>query len=215
MALTIHSFQFNAFQENSYLVWDEDKNCLIIDPGCYTSDEKKEFAEFIEANDLKPIALLSTHAHIDHVLGNAFVIEKYKIDFYMHPGDLTTLNAVASYAHLYGFDGYVPSPQPTHLLENEKELTFGKIKLKVYHTPGHSPGHVVFHFEEDKVLINGDVLFQGSFGRVDLPGGDIETLKKSIFSILFQLPDETKVFCGHGPETSIGREKKFNYILQF
>ena len=133
----------------------------------------------------------------------------------MHPGDLTTLNAVASYAHLYGFDGYVPSPQPTHLLENEKELTFGKIKLKVYHTPGHSPGHVVFHFEEDKVLINGDVLFQGSFGRVDLPGGNLETLKNSIFNILFKFPEETKVFCGHGPETTIGREKKFNYILQF
>ena len=215
MALTIHSFQFNAFQENSYLVWDENKNCLIIDPGCYSSAEQLEFSNFIKENNLKPIALLNTHAHIDHVLGNAFVIEKFKIDYYLHKEDLTTLNAVSTYAHLYGFDGYVPSPQPTHLFENNQKLSFGNIKFTVHHTPGHAPGHVVFHFEEDQFVINGDVLFQGSFGRVDLPGGNLETLKNSIFNILFKFPDETKVFCGHGPETTIGREKKFNYILQF
>lgn len=215
MPLSIHSFQFNAFQENTFLVWDENKNCLIIDPGCYSSAEQLEFSNFIQENNLKPIALLNTHAHIDHILGNAFVLKKFNIDYYLHKEDLTTLNAVSTYAHLYGFDGYVPSPQPTHLFENNQKLSFGNIKFTVLHTPGHAPGHVVFHFEEDLFVINGDVLFQGSFGRVDLPGGNLETLKNSIFNILFKFPDETKVFCGHGPETTIGREKKFNYILQF
>lgn len=215
MPLSIHSFQFNAFQENTFLVWDENKNCLIIDPGCYSSAEQLEFSNFIQENNLKPIALLNTHAHIDHVLGNAFVFEKFNIDYYLHKEDLTTLNTVSTYAHLYGFDGYVPSPQPTHFFENNQKLSFGNIKFTVLHTPGHAPGHVIFHFEEDQFVINGDVLFQGSFGRVDLPGGNLETLKNSIFNILFKFPDETKVFCGHGPETTIGKEKKFNYILQF
>lgn len=215
MPLSIHSFQFNAFQENTFLVWDENKNCLIIDPGCYSSAEQLEFSNFIQENNLKPIALLNTHAHIDHILGNAFVSEKFNIDYYLHKEDLTTLNTVSTYAHLYGFDGYVPSPQPTHFFENNQKLSFGNIKFTVLHTPGHAPGHVIFHFEEDQFVINGDVLFQGSFGRVDLPGGNLETLKNSIFNILFKFPDETKVFCGHGPETTIGREKKFNYILQF
>jgi glyoxylase-like metal-dependent hydrolase (beta-lactamase superfamily II) len=122
---------------------------------------------------------------------------------------------VASYAHLYGFEGYEISPEPTKFLEHGQILHFGKMEIKVYHTPGHAPGHVVFHFTDGNFVVNGDVLFRGSFGRVDLPGGDLETLKKSIFETMFKLPDETIVHCGHGPKTTIGREKQFNYIHQF
>lgn len=215
MTLKIKSFQFNAFQENTYLIWDEKRNCIIIDPGCYSIQEEKELITFIEQNQLTPIALLNTHAHIDHVLGNNFILDNYSIEYYLHEIEIKTLQSVDSYAHLYGFDGYKSSPIPTKFLFHGQKLKFGEMDVTVYHTPGHSPGHVVFSFENDGFVINGDVLFKGSFGRVDLPGGNLETLKNSIFEILFSLADDTVVYCGHGPATTIGVEKKSNYILQF
>jgi glyoxylase-like metal-dependent hydrolase (beta-lactamase superfamily II) len=122
---------------------------------------------------------------------------------------------VESYAHVYGFENYKVSPQPTHDLYDGMNLILEDIELHVQHTPGHCPGHVVFYNEENKFVINGDVLFQGSFGRTDLPGGDLEILKQSIFSTMFNFPEDTIVYCGHGPQTTIGREKQTNYILQF
>jgi hydroxyacylglutathione hydrolase len=215
MSIQIQSFQFNSFQENTFIVWDNHNNCVIIDPGCYNRDEQQEISDFIISNELNPLALLNTHAHIDHVLGNSFIKKTFQLDYYLHPSDATTLKSVASYAHLYGFEGYEVSPDPDIFLEHNQLLQFGEIKIKVLFTPGHSPGHVVFYFPDENFVINGDVLFQGSFGRVDLPGGDLETLKKSIFETMFKLPDDTIVYCGHGPETTIGREKQFNYIHQF
>lgn len=215
--MSIHKqhFQFNAFQENTFLIWDNNRNCIIIDPGCYSKVEEEELINFIEQNELTPIALLNTHAHIDHVLGNNIILNTYSIDFYLHEIELKTLQSVDSYAHLYGFEGYKSSPLPTKSLNHGQKLILGEMEISVFHTPGHSPGHVVFYFEKDSFVINGDVLFRGSFGRVDLPGGDLETLKNSIFEILFSLPDNTTVYCGHGPSTTIEEEKKSNYILQF
>ena len=215
MGVQVHSFQFNPFQENTFVVYDQEKNCVIIDPGCYERHEEEVLFSFIEENKLKPIALLNTHAHIDHILGNAAVKSKYDIPFYLHKEDLTTLHSVKSYAHVYGFEKYIPSPDPDDYLIDNTELVFGAMKFKIYHTPGHAPGHVVFFNDENKFVINGDVLFNGSFGRIDLPGGDLETLKKSIFEVMFHLPNDTVVHCGHGPETTIGKEKKDNYIHQF
>jgi len=215
MGVKVHSFQFNPFQENTFVVYDQEKNCVIIDPGCYERHEEEVLFSFIEENKLKPIALLNTHAHIDHILGNAAVKSKYDIPFYLHKEDLTTLHSVKSYAHVYGFEKYIPSPDPDDYLIDNTELVFGAMKFKIYHTPGHAPCHVVFFNDENKFVINGDVLFNGSFGRIDLPGGDLETLKKSIFEVMFHLPDDTVVHCGHGPETTIGKEKKDNYIHQF
>lgn len=211
----IKKFTFNAFQENTYIVYSESGSCVIIDPGCYSSQEESELINFIQENELKPFALLNTHAHIDHVLGNSFVLSQFSIPFYLHDDDIKTLNSVESYAHLYGFEGYKISAQPTHSLLGVENLNFDDIELKVFHTPGHCPGHVVFYSEKDQFVINGDVLFNGSFGRVDLPGGDIEILKKSIFNTMFQLPEATKVYCGHGSETTIGQEKRTNYIHNF
>lgn len=213
--ITIQKFTFNAFQENTYVLSDEKGVCVIIDPGCYDRNEERILTSYIESNELKPVALLNTHAHIDHILGNQFVCSQYSIDHYLHEKDLPTLKAVESYAHAYGFTGYKPSPEPSHFLHHGEELIFGSIRLKVLFTPGHCPGHVVFFQPEERFVINGDVLFQGSFGRVDLPGGDMETLKESIFNTMFNLPDDTVVYCGHGPETTIGTEKRFNYIHQF
>ena len=211
----IKKFTFNAFQENTYVLFTEKGSCVIIDPGCYSNQEESQLIHFINENELKPLALLNTHAHIDHVLGNSFVLSQFTIPFYLHDDDIKTLNSVESYAHLYGFEGYKVSPQPSHTLSNIEKLKFEDIELKVFHTPGHCPGHVVFYSEKDQFVINGDVLFNGSFGRVDLPGGDIEILKSSIFNTMFQLPDATTVYCGHGPETTISQEKRTNYIHNF
>ncbi|MDP5011098.1 MAG: MBL fold metallo-hydrolase [Crocinitomicaceae bacterium] len=213
--ISVQKFSFNGFQENTYVVFDQQKNCVVIDPGCYERHEEQELLSFIKENGLTPLALLNTHAHIDHVLGNQFVLETFSIPFYLHENDLNTLHSVENYAHLYGFGAYKKSPHPTHFLNDGDELVFGSIKFKVKFTPGHAPGHVVFYNEENNFVINGDVLFNGSFGRVDLPGGDLETLKNSIFNVMFKLPDETLVYCGHGSETTIGKEKRSNYILQF
>jgi len=211
----VKEFTFNPFQENTYIVYTDSGSCVIIDPGCYSAQEESELFSFIKENELNPVALLNTHAHIDHVLGNAFVLSKFSIPFYLHDDDIKTLIAVESYAHIYGFEGYKVSPQPTHSLSNLKQLKFDGIEFSVFHTPGHCPGHVVFYSEKHQFVINGDVLFNGSFGRVDLPGGDIEILKNSIFSTMFHLPESTTVYCGHGPETTIGQEKRTNYIHNF
>lgn len=213
--IKVQQFTFNGFQENTYILIDEENNCVIIDPGCYSRAEESELNDFILSQRLKPLALLNTHAHIDHVLGNQFVKSSFDVPHYLHEMDLTTLHSVSNYAHLYGFDGYKVSPEPTVILHGNETLEFGRIRLKVLFTPGHAPGHVVFYNEENNFVINGDVLFNGSFGRVDLPGGDLETLKNSIFNIMFKLPEETIVYCGHGPETTIGHEKRFNYIHNF
>jgi glyoxylase-like metal-dependent hydrolase (beta-lactamase superfamily II) len=158
---------------------------------------------------------LYTHAHIDHILGAAFVQRRFHAPAYLHALDHDTWTSVASYAHVYGFEGYQMQDIPNEALNDHQELAIGSFRMKVRHTPGHAPGHVVYYFEEDQFIINGDVLFKGSFGRVDLPGGDLEILKSSIFNILFKYPEETVVYCGHGPETTIGQEKRTNYIHQF
>lgn len=215
MALKVNVFQFNGFQENTYLVSNDNKETLIFDPGCYSREEELLLSDFIEENKLTVCAVLYTHAHIDHILGAEFVREKFQCPSYLHPLDHITWTSVANYAHVYGFEGYKSSEVPENTLEDKQELHIGAFKIQVRHTPGHAPGHVVFYFEQDNFIINGDVLFRESFGRVDLPGGDLETLKKSIFDILFQYPDETIVYCGHGPNTTIGHEKQCNYINQY
>lgn len=215
MPIAIKHFEFNAFQENTFLIYDEQKNAVIIDPGCYSRIEQEELSSFLEDEGLTLHAILGTHAHIDHVLGNSFIMNTYGVDYYLHSDDVATLKAVSSYAHLYGFEGYLPSPAPTHTLHGGEQLSFGDIQFEVYHTPGHAPGHVVYYNRQNNFVINGDVLFSGSFGRVDLPGGDLQTLKESIFNTMFKLPEETVVYCGHGPSTTIGKEKRTNYILNF
>ena len=214
MQLFVKKFTFNPFQENTYIVYGQDKSAVIIDPGCSTSFERNEFVNFIDDNKLNVKALLNTHCHIDHVFGNAFVIEKYNVDFYMHPLDIPLLALAERSAQVYGIDGFVPSPQPTQLIEDGQILKFGDIQLNVIFGPGHAPGHVMFYSLENEFVISGDIVIQGAFGRVDLPGGDIEVLKNTIFNRLFTLPDETIIFSGHGGESTVGIEKVSNMILK-
>ncbi len=214
MGVTIQKFTFNPFQENTVVLHDGNK-CVIIDPGCYEPFEEQAILKYIKENELTPVALLLTHAHVDHILGCNFILNTFDVDFYMHEEDIPTLNAVVEYAAAYGFINYKIPKTPNKLLKGGEKLKFGEIELDVFFTPGHCLGHVVYYNKERGFVINGDVLFDGSFGRVDLPGGDIDVLKNSIFNTMFKLPDETIVYCGHGPETTIGKEKKTNMIHHY
>jgi glyoxylase-like metal-dependent hydrolase (beta-lactamase superfamily II) len=207
--IQVHSFTFNAFQENTYILFDETKECVIIDPGCYEKEEKDELTSFIEAENLKVKEILNTHCHVDHVLGNKFVKEYYKVRLAHHRLDEATYRAVKVYAPNYGFNMYDETTAEWFIEEGDK-IRFGNSELDILFVPGHAPGHIAFYNLKDKVCIGGDVLFYDSVGRTDLPGGDFGTLINSIHHKLFNLPDDTTVYPGHGPKTTIGREKKYN-----
>lgn len=204
---------FNPFQENTYLLHDDTKECVVIDPGCYEKEEREELRQYIQENDLKVVRLLNTHCHIDHVLGNKFVADTYHVGLEIHRADEQTLRAVSAYAPSYGFQQYAGA-LPTAYLEEGDAVKFGNTELQVLFTPGHAPGHVVFYNGPEKICIGGDVLFQGSIGRTDLPGGDFDTLITSIKEKMFALPDDVTVYPGHGPETTIGYEKRHNPFLR-
>ena len=204
---------FNAFSENTYVLSDDTKECIVIDPGCYDKAEKQQLADFIKTEDLKVVHLLNTHCHIDHVFGNKFVADTYNVPLEIHEKDLDVLRSVPAYAPNYGFPNYEEQLPGAYLKEGEK-VKFGNTELDILFTPGHSPGHVVFYNQPEKVCIGGDVLFQSSIGRTDLPGGDFDTLIQSIKTKLFTLPDDVTVYPGHGPETTIGYEKKHNPFLR-
>jgi hydroxyacylglutathione hydrolase len=207
--LQIKSFTFNPLQENTYLLFDETNECVIIDPGCYEKFEQDELTIFIEQNNLRVKFLLNTHCHVDHVLGNYFVKEKYKTKLYIHREDQPVLKAVKVYAPMYGIHAYQEAT-PDEFLEEGMTISFGNQTLSVLFVPGHSPGHVAFYHHISKIVIGGDVLFRSSVGRTDLPGGNSATLMKSIHQKFFTLPDDVVVYPGHGPETTIGFEKKTN-----
>lgn len=207
--MTVQSFTFNPFQENTYVVYDESLEAVVIDPGCYEPAEQKELDRFIEQGNLKIKLLLNTHCHIDHVLGNAHVKEKYKVPLLIHKAEEPLLRAVKSYASNYGFQQYHEALPDGYLTEADK-VKFGNTELKIIFVPGHSPGHVAFYHEDQKLILSGDVLFEGSVGRTDLPGGDFTTLINSIHKKLFTLPDDVLVYCGHGGTTSLGEEKITN-----
>jgi len=211
--MEINQITFNPFQENTFILWDETKECIIIDPGCYEKNEKEYLSNFIESNNLKPVKLINTHCHIDHILGNKFVSEKWKIDLYMNKKDLPLLEGAGDIAKMYGFENYKGSPYPKYFLEEGYILEFGESKLEILFTPGHAPGHICLYNKEDKFIVSGDVLFNGGIGRTDLPGGNYDTLINSIKTKLLCLQDDTEVFCGHGPSTSIGKERLSNPFL--
>lgn len=207
--IQIKQFTFNPFMENTFVLFDETKEAVIIDPGCYEDHEHKELVKFIESKDLRVQLVLNTHGHIDHVLGNSFVKRHFGVELYIGEHDLETLKSVEAYASNYGFQQYEPATADSFLQEGDV-VQFGNTELKVWFTPGHARGHIVFVNEDQNICIGGDVLFQGSIGRTDLPGGDFDTLIKSIHTKLFQFKDEMTVYPGHGDPTTIGEEKKNN-----
>ena|SRR6218665_33108 len=213
--MEIEIFTFNPFQENTVVVFNDEKDAVIVDPGCLSRQEQDELSQFISSKELNVHAILNTHCHLDHIFGNYYCVEKYNVDLIAHKEELFTLGMAERSAQMYGIDGFINSPEPHRFIEEGEELTFGSLTFKVIFGPGHSVGHVAFYNEENNLLIGGDILFKGSFGRVDLPGGSMEVLKETIFNKMFTLPADTVVVPGHGPTTTIGEEKHSNYILQF
>ena len=210
--LNISSFVFSPIQENTYLLYNEFKNCIIIDPGCYFPQEREELLDFIEKNGLKPQMLLNTHCHLDIVFGNKFVADTFGLPLHIHQKE----KALLDYAPASGLRYEMPFDNYTGeliYLKNGDELQLGKDEMLVIEAPGHSPGHICFYCAKQDFIICGDVLFKGSIGRTDLPGGDHQTLLKNIREKLFSLPDKTVVYNGHGPKTTIGEEKNGNPFL--
>lgn len=211
MPIKVNAFTFNALQENTYIVSDETNECVIIDPGCADKAEREELEFFIKQNSLKPVHLLNTHCHIDHVLGNAFVKQTYKLKLSIHPVETETLRSVKLYAAMYGYPNYEETEAEIFIQEGEK-ITFGNSVLDILFVPGHAPGHIAFVDFTSKQVFAGDVIFKQSIGRTDLPGGNFKQLEHSIRTKLYPLADDFVVYCGHGPKTTIGMEKKMGYF---
>ena len=211
--MEIAIFTFNPFAENTYVLYDDTNECIIIDPGCSNLDEQQQLTDFIESNGLTPVKLVNTHCHIDHVLGNKFVAEKYNLELISHKEESGVLAMQSQISAMYGI-AYDISPEITRFLDEGDLLTFGETQMQVFFTPGHSPASISFYHEENGIIIAGDVLFQGSIGRTDLPGGDFDTLSKSIREKFYVLPDNVVVYPGHGPSTTVGVEKRTNPFVQ-
>ncbi len=210
--ISIKKFTFNPVQENTFIAYDETGECVIIDAGCYFENERQELDRFITEKQLIPVRLINTHCHFDHIMGITHCRIKYKLQFEIHPDEASLVEDAASHGDLFGIP-VEAIDAPDAFFKEGDQLTFGNSYFRVIESPGHSPGGVVFYNPEQKILIAGDVLFYGSIGRTDLPGGSYERLVGNIKLKLLTLPEETIVYCGHGPETAIGFEKKNNPFL--
>ena len=208
----IKIFQFNSFQVNTFVIWDDSKECVIIDPGCFPEAECNVLTGFIVENGLHPVRLLNTHYHIDHILGNKFLKNHYRLSVEAHQAGNPFWTNGEIWAATFGVneDDLVA---PDAYLQDGDVVKFGHSTLKVLYTPGHADGSICFYNENDRYVIVGDVLFHTSIGRTDLPTGNYDLLKQSITEKLFTLPDDVTVYPGHGPKTTIGFEKENNPFL--
>ncbi len=207
--LKVKVFILSPIQENTYILFNEHKECFIIDPGCYFTDEKQELKSFINENGLIPKMLLNTHCHLDHVFGNKFISETYGLTLQLHEKEKLVLEMAPASGLMFNmpFDNYQGK---LIFLKDADVLFLGEDKLEIIFAPGHSPGSICFYCAQQRFIISGDVLFERSIGRTDLPGGDHRTLINSIKQKLFALPDDVVVYSGHGNETTIGNERKYN-----
>jgi glyoxylase-like metal-dependent hydrolase (beta-lactamase superfamily II) len=208
----IHSFVFNAFSENTYLLAEDDGTCLIIDPGMNDGNERKKLEVFIKNHGLLPTHIINTHCHVDHVLGNKWCKDKYGIPLWIPKGEEIVLARLLSVAQMYGVHAE-PSPEPDFLMQEGQEIICGPSRWQLISAPGHSPASICMYESGQKILIAGDVIFYESIGRTDLPGGNHQLLLQNIRDKILNLPDEVKVYPGHGPPTSIGHERVYNPFL--
>lgn len=211
--LHIQHFVFNDFQENTYVLWNEQGQCMLVDPGCYHANEKQQLKNFIESQQLQPVLLVNTHCHIDHILGNQFVIDTWKLPLHLHRNELQTYRETSRWADVFGMQTNA-IPSELIFIDENSTLQLGDVIFKVLPTPGHSVASLSFYQAESKMLLAGDVLFYRSIGRTDLPGGNMEVLLHSIQTHFWPLPDDCIVYSGHGPQTSIGEEKLHNPFLK-
>lgn len=209
----IQIFVFNPVQENTFVIWDETGACAIVDPGCMNDKEFGELKTFIETRNLKPVKLLNTHCHFDHIFGVERCRAEWNLKWEAHPGDAFLVANAPNQAAMFGMK-IPPIQAPEVELAEDDIITIGNSSWLAIHVPGHSPGSLCFYNENTQVLLAGDVLFRGSIGRTDLPRGDYDTLIEGIQEKLMSLPPEVTVYPGHGPTTTIGWEKENNPFLQ-
>jgi glyoxylase-like metal-dependent hydrolase (beta-lactamase superfamily II) len=200
---------FSPIQVNTYIITGNDRECIVIDCGCYGGEEEKRLEEMLASRGLEPVMLLDTHCHLDHVFGNRFMLERYGLRSWFHEGDRPNYLNAPKHSLMFGLS-MEPPPDPAGFLTEGQEITVAGVTLKVIAVPGHSPGGIALWSEVDSVVFTGDALFAGSVGRSDLPGGDHEQLIENIRERLFTLPPETVVYPGHGPETTIRQEMETN-----
>lgn len=210
--INIKVFVFNSFQENTFVISVESNNCIIVDPGMSTKEEKEELSNYIEETKLTPVAMINTHCHVDHVLGCKYIKEKYQIPFYIHPDEKMLLERAQDFGDFFGME-VEPPPAADYYLEDNSVYKFGDTELNIIHVPGHSTGSIALYSKPDASIIMGDVLFRGSIGRTDLPGGDYDTLIRGIKQKILVLPREVIAYPGHGPSTTIGDEYDTNPFL--
>jgi len=207
--MEIYKLVFSPIQVNTFILADEAGDCAIIDCGCYDQDEFDILNDLILNKNLKPVLLLNTHCHLDHIFGNRFMLDKYNLRSFCHKDDDNNRKSSLNHAKMFGL-AMEPPPEPAGYLNDGQKVSFGQNELIAIHVPGHAPGSLAFYSEKDKVVFTGDALFAGSIGRTDLPGGNYETLINSIKNKLFSLPAETIVYPGHGDSTSIAHEIETN-----
>ena len=204
------TFTFNPLQENTYLLWDETTlEAAIVDAGCWNRREEQLLCGSIKAHGLRPKYALQTHAHFDHTFGLPFVYGTYGLMPFLHAEEVATYRDMPGMAEEFGLGMGGAMPPVGKLLEDGSELRLGTTVLRLIHTPGHTTGSASYYIPDARLVVCGDTLFQGSIGRTDLPGGNLEAEMDSIRNKLFGLPDETTVLCGHGPATTIGQERSF------
>jgi len=211
--IRIEAITFNEFQVNTYLVWDDTGECLVVDPSFYSMEEKDRFRSIISELDLKIIGQINTHCHVDHILGVDFMKSEYNCPVRAHREELKILTNAPLMGDLFGWTVEPIEGIDKYLVEGE-EIPFGHHFLRIAHVPGHSPGSVAFISREGGFIITGDALFKGSIGRTDLPGGDYDTLMRSIGEKILKLPHETLVYPGHGPSSTVGYERENNPYLK-
>ncbi|MDT8401369.1 MAG: MBL fold metallo-hydrolase [Bacteroidales bacterium] len=210
--MKIHRLIFSPIEVNTYILADENGDCAIIDCGCYTDAEFDELKTFINENKLKPVKLLNTHLHLDHIFGNRFVLDEYGLKTHAAREEEMNLLSAVQYAAMFGLNMPEP-PDVGTFISGGQELKVGKILLHCLFVPGHTAGSIAFYCREENFVLTGDALFAGSIGRSDLPGGNHDTLLTSIKNNLLSLPDDIVVYPGHGTETRIGVERKTNPFL--
>lgn len=210
--MTVKTFHFNPFQVNTYVLHDDTKEAIVIDPGNYFQREHEQLLEYIEKEGLSIQYVVNTHPHIDHVAGNTWCVKHFNTPIYIHEKAMKIYQQTHIYCAVVGME-LEPCPEPAKLLQEGDILTFGNQKLKVFYTPGHADGSICLYDEANKLVFVGDVLFAGSVGRTDLPTGSAPVLMQSIREKLMTLPDETTVFCGHEITTTIGYERIHNPFI--
>ncbi len=211
--MQIKSFIFNPFYENTYVMSSMKKNCMIFDPGCYEDYELAELKEYIHMNDLKVVAIINTHCHIDHVLGNEVLKCEYKVPLKIPKNEKEVFDSVPTYAPQWGMAHYRHA-EVNEFLNSGDTLILDEIQMQMIEVPGHSPGHLMFYIQDEKVIIGGDVLFREGIGRTDLPGGNHDDLLRNIQNKVYTLPEDVEILPGHGSTTTIGHEKKYNPFVK-